>query len=293
MDRRGIEPNQQARRLRAGQTWVFSFDSLAEHNLDPYVMSLERQLLREVEASGYSLTISGHAPDGFGPAIGHRSRSRSTDGAFVLGGGWLKDADPLVATPWHPCVCFDITAIARPHSATVVTDLRPGIAGAVEALVAAGHRRIAYVGWSLETTVREMVRVELEAHGAVLDTSHELVAGDLTVDAGAQAVRELLGRPSPPSAVIARKDVIAVGMVSEALRMGKSIPGDLSIIAFDDTFLATAIHPRLSTITIDTAAVAAAGARLMLCLRNQPDDTPTPLHISCPFTSRETVGPPR
>ena len=60
-----------------------------------------------------------------------------------------------------------------------------------------------------------------------------------TYDAGRQAARDLLDRPDRPTAIFAANDEIALGVMEEARRRSIRIPEDLSVVGFDDTFLAS------------------------------------------------------
>jgi DNA-binding LacI/PurR family transcriptional regulator len=72
--------------------------------------------------------------------------------------------------------------------------------------------------------------------------------GENSYDGGYEATRRLLSLPSPPSALFAADDTMAVGALSAALDMGRSVPGDLSVIGFDDIKMAAYVRPALTTV---------------------------------------------
>ena len=67
-------------------------------------------------------------------------------------------------------------------------------------------------------------------------------------DAGRQAARVLLDRPDRPTAIFAANDEIALGVMEEARRRSIRIPEDLSVVGFDDAFLASRSAPPLTTV---------------------------------------------
>ena len=66
--------------------------------------------------------------------------------------------------------------------------------------------------------------------------------------AGLQAGQDLLDVADPPTAVFAASDEIALGIIEEARRRGLRVPQDLSVVGFDDTFLAARAAPPLTTV---------------------------------------------
>ena len=90
------------------------------------------------------------------------------------------------------------------------------------------------------------------------------VSTDYTGEEGARATRRLLGAADRPTAIIYDNDVMAVAGLAVAQEMGLSVPGDLSIVAWDDSPLCRLVHPPLTALTRDIAAYGAHAARLLL-----------------------------
>ena len=81
---------------------------------------------------------------------------------------------------------------------------------------------------------------------------------------GAAAVGELLHRASNVEAVFAVSDLSAVGVIMEWKRRGISVPGDNSVIGFDDFEIGREINPALTTIRVDFAALGGRAGRMIL-----------------------------
>jgi len=117
-------------------------------------------------------------------------------------------------------------------------------------LVAGGHKRIAHIaGWSGSSTGRDRQRgftEGLAAHG--LEPTH-IIDGMYNRDTAAEAARQLMALPDPPDAIFVGNDHMAFA-VMDAIRtdMGLSIPGDVSIVGYDDVPLAAWAAYDLTTV---------------------------------------------
>ena len=129
---------------------------------------------------------------------------------------------------------------------------------AVEYLIGLGHRRIAMLCGSLEfATFRsrlEGYRQALRENGIQEDPQLARLGGSRPPNCGddfglgAAGAADLLSLPSPPTAIIAMSDESAVGVLHELQRQGKSVPGDISLLCFDDAQLAKYVSPSLTVV---------------------------------------------
>ncbi|NBB51821.1 substrate-binding domain-containing protein, partial [Rhizobium sp. CRIBSB] len=135
----------------------------------------------------------------------------------------------------------------------VVTNDSQGAAEAARHLAGLGHRRIAFI--SGPDTFRSShergqgFRDGLAEHGVALDES--LVRqGAYTFESGVEAAESLLALPSPPTAIFAGNDEMAIGVMKAARDKGLDVPGDLSIVGFDDLPMASRVWPNLTTVRL-------------------------------------------
>jgi LacI family transcriptional regulator len=146
-------------------------------------------------------------------------------------------------------------------------DHRRGMFLATEHLVSLGHRRIAFVGATDQTSTgierREGYEQALAAYGIALDPSL-VVPGPPTRDAGAEAIKSLLARRRPPSAAVAFNDVIAFGIMLGLRQRGLEPGRDFAVVGFDDLAEAALWTPALSTIAANPRAMGEAAAELLL-----------------------------
>lgn len=143
-----------------------------------------------------------------------------------------------------------------PHAfgeADVGVDNAAGIAVMVEALVALGHRRIAFLAGP---TTLFVARQRLEGYRRGLDTAGIAYDERLVMrtgfdrDGGAAAVDRLLAGQAPFTAVCAANDLLALGALQRLAALGVAVPGQVSVAGFDDIATAAMTAPRLSTVRL-------------------------------------------
>ncbi len=170
---------------------------------------------------------------------------------------------------------------AGPYS-WVDTDGTLAFAEAFDLLYALGHRRFGLVTIEEPMTFR-LHRTEgvLLARDRLGDPSVSLcIASSVRFDAGLRhaAIRDLLTRPNRPTAILALFDGLALAVMEEAAALGLSVPGDLSVIGFDNIASAAHARPGLTTFDSDTkgaarSLVAMLAARMVPNGRNLPPET--------------------
>ncbi len=135
-----------------------------------------------------------------------------------------------------------------------------------EYLIGLGHKRIALIKGhpdQIASVERERgFRLAMEAAGLA---KHIVVEqGYFSFRSGLDAAEKLLRRRTPPTAIFASNDDMAAAVVSVAHRRGLNVPGDLSVVGFDDTQLATAVWPELTTIRQPVSGMAGRALELLL-----------------------------
>jgi LacI family transcriptional regulator len=122
---------------------------------------------------------------------------------------------------------------------------------AAEHLLSLGHRRIAHAGGpqSFDCSHARLAGYSSALRQAGIELDESLIThSTFSYDAGRRAARDLLDRSDRPTAIFAASDEIALGMMEEARRRSIRIPQDLSVVGFDDTFLASRSVPPLTTV---------------------------------------------
>ncbi|MEH3158659.1 MAG: LacI family DNA-binding transcriptional regulator [Sphingomonas taxi] len=159
------------------------------------------------------------------------------------------------------------TSQPRPASLAIRIDDHAAAMAMTRHIMDLGHRRIGFIAGNpnLSASARRLdgYRDALAAAGLAVDA--DLIAqGLFTYRSGLDAAERLLDLPQPPTAIFSSNDDMAAAAVAVAHRRGLDVPGDLTVCGFDDTTLATAIWPELTTIHQPIADMARAAVELLV-----------------------------
>lgn len=150
---------------------------------------------------------------------------------------------PVVVIGWE---------VDDPDVDVVRTSDDEGMRAAVGHLVELGHRRIAHVdGGSrpISTARRRGYLAAMGEHG--LDAHARVVTGGFGQEHGVAAARSLLDAGELPTAVVAYNDDVAAGLVETLYRSGVDVPGDVSVVGWDDSSLSRLSYLDLTTVRQD------------------------------------------
>jgi LacI family transcriptional regulator len=106
-----------------------------------------------------------------------------------------------------------------------------------------------------------------------------------------QAIRAMLSAPDRPTAVMCLFDGLALAVLETAAELGLSVPGDLSVLGFDNIASAAHARPALSTFDSDTLASARTLAELLVARLRSPDLPPVHRLIRPRLVLRQSHGP--
>jgi len=136
----------------------------------------------------------------------------------------------------------------------------------VEHLVGQGYRRIAFISGPLDNfDAHERLRGYGDALKALLPDVEPLVlAGEFDESSGHRAGRALLALQQRPDAIFAANDMMALGCLFAMSQAGVSVPDDIALAGFDDIPLARYVHPSLTTMGVDIAALGGRALRMLL-----------------------------
>ncbi|MDR1392530.1 MAG: LacI family transcriptional regulator [Bifidobacteriaceae bacterium] len=172
------------------------------------------------------------------------------------------------------------------------TDDRAGMSTVLRYLVALGHSRIARVT-GLETYAHTMVRTAaMITEAAALGIAEPLLMPtDYTQEAGANATRNLLISPYRPSAIVYDNDLMAATALQVAHELNVAVPGELSVVSWDDSTIARLTSPRLTALRFDIRGY---GMRVAQALNLVADGVPVASGASggVGLEVRGSTGPP-
>jgi DNA-binding LacI/PurR family transcriptional regulator len=153
-----------------------------------------------------------------------------------------------------------------------------------------GHRRIGHVA-GLPEFLHTQRRHEAAVARPLPAPGISTVFTDFSDSQGAAATRELLAAAEPPTAIVFDSDVMALAGLGVALELGRDVPRDVSIVAFDDSILTRLTHPAITALTRDTFDF---GFRVAGALIEQLDGAePADLELETPeLVVRQSTAPP-
>jgi len=154
---------------------------------------------------------------------------------------------------------------SRAAAAAVRIDDRAAAAEMTRHLLSLGHRRIGFIqGAANQSASAERLagfQAELAADG---QAEGMIEVGDFTYRAGFEATDRLLSLAQPPTAIFASNDEMAVAAIAAAHRRGLDVPGQVTIVGFDDTPMATTVWPALTTVRQPIAEMAGAAIQMLV-----------------------------
>jgi DNA-binding LacI/PurR family transcriptional regulator len=184
--------------------------------------------------------------------------------------------------------------IRSPQVDTIKADERAGVRQVVRHLVELGHRRIAHVDGGSGAGAgsrREGYRQAMREHG--LADEIRVLPGDYTDVAGVRAAERLLESGDLPTAVFAANDLLAAGLIDRLEDDGLRVPADVSVIGYDNTFLAALHH--LSLTTVDQPRPEMGRFAMAALVERMEEQRTTPWHVRVTpsLVVRGSTAPPR
>jgi LacI family xylobiose transport system transcriptional regulator len=263
-----------------------------------FAIEIIRGVQRAAVSRGMSvvLTETGtrHQP---GPEWLDQVVQRRPSGVVLVFSDLPAESKERLALRGIPFVVLDPAGDPAPDVPSVGSANWSGGVLAARHLLDLGHTRIAVIGGPQDMMCSRArvagFRAAFEDAGARLDESM-LVWGDFRREDGVRLGRELLQRDARPTAVFAGNDLMALGVLEAARTLGLSVPGDLSVVGYDDLEIARWSGPPLTTVRQPLAEMGEQAALLAL----DAADFARPLRaarvdLATSLVVRESTAPPR
>ena len=293
MDRLGFRPNLAASNLRRGDGRTHTIGLLVEDVGNPFSAAVHRAV--EDYAAQRGVFVLGSSLDEDPERERRMVRAlvaRRVDGLIIVPAS--NDHRYLVAEQEAGTAVVFVDRLPVPLIGdAVVTDNREAAAAGVAHLIAAGHRRIAYLGDTDSLmTARDRYAGYCDAMraagaaGCVIDPAH-VVHGLRTTKAADEAVSALLGRTDPPTALFTSQNLVTIGAVEALYRKG--LHHRVAVVGFDDFPLAQLLDPGVTVLAQQPAQIGRIAAELLFA-RLAGDRSPADVHIIPSLLKRRGSG---
>ncbi len=267
MQQLGYTPDPQARGLAFRRSFLIGL--VFDNPTAQYIVNLQYGALDALRDSGFELVVHpcDSKSEGYIAGIQRFAQQQKLYGVILIP---RVSEDQALADALREIGCRYVriasVAMDAPENMVLTHDRQAG-AEAANYLESLGHRRIALV------TGPKRYRSSIERGGGFTDAlakrgvelPAELVyEGGYTFESGVAGAEALLTRSPRPTAIFACNDEMAAGIYKAALRMGLSIPGDLSVVGYDDSPLASQLWPSLTTIRLPVRDLGRQAAAMLL-----------------------------
>lgn len=251
-------PSQSARSLRVRRShWISLMYQVSkewkDYSAPGYLVDFHAGIMSRCDSEGYYLSM--HLSDPDDPQLD----------ADLIGAAASNRPDGILL---FPPLCFSTQLLAdlrklkipvvrvaaagfSDRSPCVDIDDRAAARQMTEYLIGLGHRHIGFIKGHADHPASELryqgYREALRAAG-IKASGQDVAQGWFSMESGVVAARELLLRRRRPTAIFASNDDMAVGCLTVAHEEGISVPTQLSVAGFDDSYLARMVWPPLTTV---------------------------------------------
>ncbi|MBG0566979.1 LacI family DNA-binding transcriptional regulator [Actinoplanes aureus] len=289
----GYRPNGAARALLTGRTHRLGVVALGTSHFGP--SSLLVALERAARTINYALSIANSFeddPSGLAEAVDNLL-AQGVD-AVILSEPVDDGDEPLVVDV--PVLTLGAAPVVHAPTVLSVRAAEGGDAAAevTRHLLELGHRTVHHIAgpqrwWAARERLQNW-QDTLIAAGAEVP---QAVEGDWTAARG-YAAGKALARDPGVTAIFAANDEMAIGVIHALHEAGRSVPGDVSVVGFDDIPVAAHVWPPLTTVSSDNAELATVGLTYLVDFLNNPDSPPAPppKHVHNLVVRASTSRPP-
>lgn len=285
-------PNRLARNMRHGSARIFSL--IVSDISNPFFTAVARGAEDVAQANGYSLAVFNTDED---PA--REAACLSVVGAERSAGLVLASTNHAAESLAH-VIRLNIPVVAIDRRLTgvmtdvVAVDNATAAHEAVSRLIDLGHRRIAIVGGpeGVSTADERLAGYQRALRDHRLPIDPELVRHANFRESGGRAeTLALLGLRKPPTAIFAVNNLTGLGVLRALRERGVHIPGQMSVVAFDDLPIGDLLDPPLSVVRQPTHKIGATAAELLLRRIGDPAARIREVLLSAHLVIRGSIGP--
>jgi len=177
---------------------------------------------------------------------------------------------------------------------TIISDNFRAAYQAVEFLIKKGHRQIGLVGGANNCYPSLKERRNGYLRAMKENDIDEIITADLNINSskGYHETIDLLSTHPEITALFCVNDDVGSAAIRAAQHVGRRVPEDISVIGYDDTYIAANTHPALTTMHVDTIAMGRAAVSMLALRLENPESARMTLTIHTTLVERESVSSP-
>ncbi|MEP6492086.1 MAG: LacI family DNA-binding transcriptional regulator [bacterium] len=264
-DRLRFSPNGAARSLSMQRTLAIGV--ILPDLYGEFFSELLRGIDQAAQRAGYSLLVSSSHHDARGIEAAVRVIRGRIDGLLVMAPEVTRSALAHALPRDVPTVLLNGRAAGSDAAHAITVDNYGGATAMTRHLLSLRHRRIGFIAGAVhnaDAQARERGhRAALRTAGAASDPAL-VVRGDFTERGGVSGARALVSLASPPTAIFAANDAMAVGALAFLREVGIDVPRRMTVVGFDDIPVARFLNPPLTSVRVGIAALGARGTQVLL-----------------------------
>jgi LacI family transcriptional regulator len=265
-DRLAYRPSALARSLRLQRTLTLGM--LVPDITNPFFSSIIKGAEDAARERGYNMILCNSEDDPEREATYLRVlRERQVDGLLIASSQMADGTIDELRADAFPFVLLNRAAYGDDDLAVLV-DNHAAAFDAITYLARLGHRRVGHVAGPQNTTTgaerQAGYRAAVLEHGLATDPGLLVEAEAFSEEAGHRALGVMLAGDARPTAVFGANDLIAIGMLQRLRGLGVRVPGEISIVGFNDIPLAGLLEPALTTVRVPQLQMGVAGAHLLI-----------------------------
>lgn len=298
-DQLGYRPHPVARMLSQRETLTIGLltpQALSVIFSNPFFGAFSEGVAVAAEASGYALYFISPLHGSLAGAM----RRATVDGVVAIGLGDDHPEVEQIRRSGVPIVVVDSSTL--PGHGSIEIDDAGGARAAADHLIQLGHRAVLIIGVEPPAPAgtsdpggvmaRRLAGYRAAFAAVGVDVGDEqVVVGPASIEGGMAALHRALATGSHPTAILAMSDAMAIGAMRALRDRGRSVPGDVSVVGFDDIDLAQHVDPPLTTIHQPIRQKGEEAVRILLEAVRGGSGQPQHLTLATRLVVRRSTGP--
>lgn len=296
VDELGFAPNIAAQSLKSGRTRTIGV--VVPDITNPYFAAVVKGMESVSRDRGYRLLLANSDESGAREADLLADMARQVDGIILAPATEHEQTPVQLRDSGLPVVFIDRDLADGESFDAVLVDNRAGGRQAAEHLLGLGHTRIAMISGGQESTPgryrRDGFLEAVSAAGVEIPPELDLI-GDFREERAYQLTLSLLSLAEPPTAIFTANNLTTLGALKALHDMRVDVPGQISLIGFDDLDTGPLLRPPLTVVDRPMTEQGVLAMRLLLHRfdDSQTRDLPRRIVMDIKIIERASTAPPR